>query len=138
VRAHSATAAARAAEPSCSPWSTVTSPARKPARGATKAVAAARARESAPPEQATSTDAAGPPGRDRRAARTAFRTAATDGAILATTDPGYVASPTGPCTRATQASGSPSSSSRGSVSGELKILLKPSMPTRSTTPWTNL
>ena len=42
----------RSAEPAWRPWSTVTAPARRPARGASKASAAARARESAPPLQA--------------------------------------------------------------------------------------
>ena len=42
-------------DPSCRPWSTITAPARSPARGASKAVAAASARESGPPERATST-----------------------------------------------------------------------------------
>src|SRR5206468_2462059 len=55
-------------------WSTVTRPARRPSRGAAKAVAAAGASESAPPEQATSTRPL-----VGRAFRTARRVVATAG-----------------------------------------------------------
>src|SRR5665811_1093444 len=76
----SAARSATASEPSCRPWSTITAPALRPARGASKATAAASARESAPPLQATSTR---PPGVIcsicARACRTATRVAATAG-----------------------------------------------------------
>src|SRR6201991_103025 len=63
----------------------VINPARRPIRGATKAVAAARASESAPPEQATRTSASFRiPCRMRR---TATRVAATGGAGPATSVP---------------------------------------------------
>ena len=65
ARAASAAAAATSAEASCSPWSTITAPARQPARGASNATAAASASESAPPERATSTSGRGG-GRGRR------------------------------------------------------------------------
>ena len=56
------TSAARRSEPSWSPWSTVTPPARMPSLGASKARAEASAMESAPPGQATRTSGgAGPP-----------------------------------------------------------------------------
>ena len=74
-----ATASARAAEPGCSPWSTVTAPARSPQRGASSAVAAARASESAPPLTATRTRS--PASTSTRAVRTASRVAATAGSI---------------------------------------------------------
>src|SRR5690606_37674677 len=83
-RPHSAMWAARSAEPSWRPWSTLTSPARRPARGAQKASVSARAMESGPPEQATSTR--DPRGRSLRLSRTAMRRRAIEAGSLAMPD----------------------------------------------------
>ncbi|GMA87702.1 hypothetical protein GCM10025868_29520 [Angustibacter aerolatus] len=72
-----AAAATTSADPCWRPWSTSTAPARRPARGATKAVAAASASESGPPLTATSTSEPG--GRSASARRTAVRPRATAG-----------------------------------------------------------
>src|SRR5262249_21714253 len=97
---HDATAPARESDPDCSPWSTVTSPARSPARGATNLVASARASESAPPEQATSTRA--PSRNPVSARRTATRQAATAGASAAIARSGSAVHAGDPGVRVTQ------------------------------------
>src|SRR3954469_7327052 len=80
LRNSSAVRSARAAEPAWSPWSTVTAPAGRPARGASNAIAAASARESAPPLHATRTGWS----EALRVGRTALRIRATAGSGPAT------------------------------------------------------
>ena len=92
-----ASSRARSAEPSCSPWSTVTAPTWSAPVRPSKAVAAASARESAPPLQATRT--VDPAARCCRCWRTASLTAATGGAGPLTPAPGVAAPPAGTSSR---------------------------------------